>query len=200
MLLGCLTWGSPTSLDSFQLLPVTRYQLDNGMRVLLLPLQRAPVVSCRLFYETGSVHEQAGNTGIAHMLEHMLFKGTKKIGITDSIADAQFLEQIDEANRQIQEAKQVLDSAEVDRLLLKRDSLSSKHRELFIDNELWELYTRHGGTGLNAFTSNLMTAYFVTLPSNKLELFFWLESDRMQNAVLRAFDSEHQVVRCECHP
>lgn len=131
------------------------------------------------------------------MLEHMLFKGTKKIGITDSIADAQFLEQIDEANRQIQEAKQALDSAEVDRLLLKRDSLSSKHRELFIDNELWELYTRHGGTGLNAFTSNLMTAYFVTLPSNKLELFFWLESDRMQNAVLRAFDSEHQVVREE---
>ncbi|MBP5188508.1 MAG: insulinase family protein, partial [Fibrobacterales bacterium] len=58
------------------LLAVERYELENGMRVLLLPLKRAPIVSCRLFYQTGSVHEHAGNTGIAHLLEHEMFKGT----------------------------------------------------------------------------------------------------------------------------
>ena len=126
-------------------LAVERFELENGMRVLLLPLKRAPIVSCRLFYQTGSVHEHAGNTGIAHLLEHEMFKGTEKIA----------------------------------------------------SNELWELYESHGGTGLNAFTSSLMTAYFVTLPADRLELFFWLESDRMQNAVMREFDSERDVVREE---
>ena len=126
-------------------LAVERHVLENGMRVLLLPLKRAPIVSCRLFYQTGSVHEHAGNTGIAHLLEHEMFKGTEKIA----------------------------------------------------SNELWELYESHGGTGLNAFTSSLMTAYFVTLPADRLELFFWLESDRMQNAVMREFDSERDVVREE---
>src|SRR5690606_9164501 len=66
----------------------THRVLPNGLTVILYPSKQAPTVACRLFYVTGSVHERPGNTGIAHLLEHMLFKGTRKTGTRDSIADA----------------------------------------------------------------------------------------------------------------
>ena len=68
-------------------MPVHKEVLDNGLTVLLHPNSQAPTVSCRLFYVTGSVHEVPGKSGLAHMLEHELFKGTNKVGITDSVAD-----------------------------------------------------------------------------------------------------------------
>ncbi len=124
---------------------VRKEVLQNGLTVLLYENKQAPTVACRLFYLTGSVHENPTNSGLAHMLEHMLFKGTEK---------------------------------------LKPD-------------ELWSAYQEAGGTDLNAFTSDLMTAYFVNLPRNKVELFLWLEADRMQNSVLREFEPERDVVREE---
>src|SRR5690606_24811178 len=79
-------------------------------------------------------------------------------------------------------------------LMRQYDSLITEQRKLLIKYELWEAYEKAGGTGLNAFTSDLMTAYIVTLPKNKVDLFLWLEADRMQNAVLREFYSERDVV------
>ena len=121
---------------------VRKEVLGNGLTVLLYENNQAPTIACRLFYATGSVHENPSNAGLAHILEHGLFKGTHK---------------------------------------LKAD-------------ELWSAYQEAGGTDLNAFTTDLMTAYFVNLPRNKVELFLWLESDRMQNAVMREFYSERDVV------
>jgi len=128
-----------------QNIAVRKEVLQNGLTVLLYENKQAPTVACRLFYLTGSVHENPTNSGLAHMLEHMLFKGSEK---------------------------------------LKPD-------------ELWSAYQEAGGTDLNAFTSDLMTAYFVNLPRNKVELFLWLEADRMQNSVMREFNSERDVVREE---
>ena len=128
-----------------QEIKVRKEVLQNGLTVLLYENKQAPTVACRLFYLTGSVNEVPGNSGLAHMLEHGLFKGTHK---------------------------------------LKPD-------------ELWSAYQEAGGTDLNAFTSDLVTAYFVNLPRNKIELFLWLEADRMQNAVLRDFYPERDVVREE---
>jgi len=124
---------------------VRKEVLQNGLTVLLYENKQAPTVACRLFYLTGSVHENPANSGLAHILEHGLFKGSEK---------------------------------------LKPD-------------ELWNAYQEAGGTDLNAFTSDLMTAYFVNLPRNKVELFLWLESDRMQNSILRDFYPERDVVREE---
>ncbi len=124
---------------------VRKEVLQNGLIVLLYENKQAPTVACRLFYLTGSVHENPANSGLAHILEHGLFKGSEK---------------------------------------LKPD-------------ELWNAYQEAGGTDLNAFTSDLMTAYFVNLPRNKVELFLWLEADRMQNSVLRDFYPERDVVREE---
>ena len=178
-------------------LPVHKEVLDNGLTVLLHPNKQAPTVSCRLFYVTGSVHEVPGKSGLAHILEHELFKGTNKVGVTDSIADAAFMAREDSLQALIRPAKLAGDTATVKKLTAEHDSLLNEQRKLFVKDELWGAYQSAGGTGLNAFTTDLMTAYIVTLPKDKIELFMWLESDRMQNAVLREFYSERDVVREE---
>lgn len=178
-------------------LAVHKEVLPNGLTVLLHPNKQAPTVSCRLFYVTGSVHEVPGRSGLAHMLEHELFKGTKKVGILDSVADVRFMQMQDSLQALIRPAKIAGDSALVKKLTAEHDSIVNEHRKIFVKDELWGAYQAAGGTGLNAFTSDLMTAYIVTLPKNKIELFMWLEADRMQNAVLREFYSERDVVREE---
>lgn len=167
--------------------------LDNGLKVMLYPNKQAPTVACRLFYVTGSVHENSENNGIAHLLEHMLFKGTKKMGVTDVAKDAEYIKKIDALMARVRLLNPE-DSLEAKKLKLRYDTLIAEERKLLIKYELWEAYEKAGGTGLNAFTSDLMTAYIVTLPKNKVDLFLWLESDRMQNAVLREFYSERDVV------
>ena len=178
-------------------LSVHKEVLDNGLTVLLYPNKQAPTVSFRLFYATGSVHEVPGKSGLAHILEHELFKGTKKVGISDSIADAKFIATQDSLQALIRPAKIENDTALVKKLTAEHDSVLNEHRKIFVKDELWGAYQAAGGTGLNAFTTDLLTAYTVTLPKNKIELFMWLESDRMQNAVLREFYSERSVVREE---
>lgn len=168
-------------------------QLDNGLKVILYPDRQAPIVAARIFYVTGSVHERPGNTGIAHLLEHMLFKGTKKVGVKDAAKDEVILKQIDQVVARMRKLP-AADTALRSKLKRDYDSLLAAERDLLIKYELWEAYEKAGGTGLNAFTSDLMTAYFVTLPKNRLELFLWLESDRMQNGVLREFYPERDVV------
>lgn len=165
--------------------------LPNGLRILLVPRAYSPTIACRLFFTTGSVHEAPGTTGIAHMLEHMLFKGTHKVGISDSIQDGMYMRSIDSI---LAIERATTDTLFKAKLHAQYDTLLAKHRQLFIKDELWGAYKAEGATGLNAFTSDLMTAYFVTLPKNKLELFLWLEADRMQNAVLREFLPERDVV------
>jgi predicted Zn-dependent peptidase len=168
------------------------------MTVLLYPSKQAPTVACRLFYVTGSVHEHPGNTGIAHLLEHMLFKGTHKVGTRDAAADARLERALDTVLDRIEAlAARPADSARAQALSGLRathDSLIAEQRKGIVPYELWEAYEKAGGTGLNAFTSDLMTAYIVSLPRNRVELFLWLEADRMQNAVLREFLPERDVV------
>ncbi|MCF0222736.1 MAG: insulinase family protein [Fibrobacter sp.] len=178
-------------------LPVHKEVLDNGLTVLLHPNAQAPTVSCRLFYVTGSVHEVPGKSGLAHILEHELFKGTKKVGIADSVLDRKFMAMQDSLQELIRKAGLAKDSANLKKYKAEHDSVLNEHRKIFVKDELWGAYQAAGGTGLNAFTTDLMTAYIVTLPKNKIELFMWLEADRMQNAVLREFYSERDVVREE---
>lgn len=173
--------------------------LPNGLTVILYPSKQAPTVACRLFYVTGSVHERPGNTGIAHLLEHMLFKGTRRTGTRDTVADARIEARIETVMDSLDRltAAPKADPADSSRIRALRgayDSLIAAQRKLMVPYELWDAYEKAGGTGLNAFTSDLMTAYIVTLPRNRVELFLWLEADRMQNAVLREFYPERDVV------
>lgn len=171
--------------------------LANGLRVLVYPDHKVPTVACQIFYATGSIHEHPGGTGIAHMLEHMLFKGTRKVGITDPTADARFLPVIDSLEERRRAAKDQGDTALATRFSRQMDSVNTLHRAFFVKDELWQEYQKAGGTNLNAFTTDLGTCYHVTLPRNRYELFLWMEADRMQNAVMRDFYAERDVVREE---
>ena len=197
-LLATLAWSAPSRGEPPRVrLSVRDTVLPNGLRVLVREEHSVPIVSCRLFYATGSVHEHPGGTGIAHMLEHMLFKGTRRVGITDSTTDARFLPAIDSLEDLRSAAADRGDSARARRLRGAMDSLGALHRKYLVKDELWQAYREAGGTDLNAFTTDFGTAYIVTLPRNRAELFFWLEADRMQNAVMRDFYSERDVVREE---
>lgn len=171
--------------------------LSNGMRVIVHENHAVPTVACFLFYSTGSVHEHPGGTGVAHMLEHMLFKGTRKVGTTDSTVDERHLRRLDSLDEHQRAARMRGDTAVVRKVRSRMDSLSTEYRKTFVKDELWQTYRTEGGTNLNAFTTDLGTAYHVTLPSNRVETFFWFEADRMVNAVMRDFHAERDVVREE---
>lgn len=178
-------------------LDVRKTVLDNGLTVLVVPQPGHPRVSCRLVYGVGSVNERPGITGISHLLEHMLFKGTQKIGTTDPARDAELIPAIDDARAAWLTALAMGDETAAGESRKKYDDLILEHRKNVVKDELWRMYQAAGGTGLNAFTSWDVTAYIVNLPANRLELFFWLESDRMRNAVMREFQSEREVVKEE---
>jgi predicted Zn-dependent peptidase len=190
-LFGSLLFAQPVQSD----IKATYAQLDNGMKVILYPSKQSPTVSCRLFYVTGSVHEAPGHTGIAHLLEHLLFKGTEKVGTRDPAADKKLEARLERIMDTLDAGR--ADSAATARLRGLYDSLLTEQRKRMTSYELWEAYEKAGGTGLNAYTSDLMTAYIVTLPRNRVELYLWLESDRMNHAVLREFYPERDVVREE---
>lgn len=153
LLAGSWLTGTPASTDSTAeddqslggLLPITSFELDNGMRFALVERPRAATVAAGWVVEAGSADDPAGLSGLAHMLEHMLFKGTGTIRT----------------------------------------------------GELDLLYARAGATGLNAVTQRDLTAYFVSLPAEKLELWFWLESDRLLDAAFRDLAAERGVLREE---
>lgn len=177
--------------------PIHREVLDNGLTVLLYPNAQTPTVSCRLFYVTGSVNEVPGKSGLAHILEHELFKGTRTVGVTDFEKDSVLMAKEDSVMALQREAFLEGDFAKAQKFRAEYDSLVEIQRQYMVKEELWSAYQQAGGTGLNAFTTDLMTAYIVTLPKNRIELFLYLEADRMQNAILREFYSERDVVREE---
>ena len=191
LLSASLAQGAGIQLD------VREHVLDNGMRILLVPQPGVPRVVCHVYYKVGSVNERPGITGIAHLLEHMMFKGTEVVGVTDHVQDAELERRIDEIMNQVYRERfweATADTQRVADLRRQFDELVQKQKPYIIKDDLWTLYMRNGGTSLNASTSQEITGYYVTLPSNKVELQMFLESDRMQNAVFREFYSEKDVV------
>jgi predicted Zn-dependent peptidase len=190
------------------------YQLANGMQVLMVERHETPTVMGAIVARVGSANEITGITGISHLFEHMMFKGTKTIGTKDINRDLAIMAQLDSLRALMREEERVMreelrrgvisdmldPEARTERyreLEKTYDALVLEQRELIIKDQLDELYTKAGGSFMNAMTSEDMTVYFVRLPSNKLELFMWLESDRFMNPVFREFYSERDVVREE---
>jgi len=178
-------------------LEVIEHQLANGLKILMLPRPGVPRVVCHIYYKVGSVNEHPGITGIAHVHEHMMFKGTKIMGVTDFEADHALNQKIDELMGKIYREKywkKKGDMAKVAEWEKEVEKLLKEEKKYIIKDHLWETYMKHGGTGLNASTSYEVTGYYVTLPSNKIELQMLLEADRMANAYFREFYSEKDVV------
>ena len=173
--------------------------LDNGLTLLMLERHDAPTVSAYISFRVGGANEGARNRGIAHLLEHMLFKGTETLGTSDYVAEKPLLEKIETVGSRIDLLKNDLaaDSAELEALRARLKELQQQHKAYVVKDEFSRIYAENGGVGYNAFTSKDQTTYLISLPSNKLELWAAIESDRLQNAVLREFYTEREVVREE---
>ncbi len=180
------------------------YTLENGMTLLMVPRSGDPNIAAGWVAKVGSVYERPGITGVAHLFEHMMFKGTRTIGTTDIEEDLRIIEQLDEVKAQIREEELTLLDAhrlgQIDdpndpelrsprhtALLKQFDELLARQKELLISTEIDRIYTSHGASLLNAATFYDWTRYQVNIPANKLELWFWVESDRLANPVFREF-------------
>lgn len=178
-------------------LKVKEHILDNGLKLLMLEKHDVPIVSLRIVYKVGSVNERPGITGASHLFEHMMFKGTKIFGTKDFESERPLLEKEDELIAKIETEKARGDEADKEKIELLENELREvwkKQKELIVKDEMWSIYLKNGATGLNASTSSDATYYYCNLPANRLELWAFMESDRMQNLVLREFYSERDVV------
>ncbi|NIM01766.1 MAG: insulinase family protein [Acidobacteria bacterium] len=173
--------------------------LDNGLTLILYERKTAPVVSFFTYVDVGSAHEVPGITGLAHMFEHMAFKGTSKIGTKNRKAEIKAMADVDRAYAAYATARdrRDIDEAELVRLETQLKAAQDRAGELVAKNEFAEIIDRNGGVGLNAGTSADYTVYSYSLPANKLELFAYLESERFLDPVLREFYRERDVVQEE---
>jgi len=178
---------------------VQEEHLANGLTLLMLERHGAPTVSAFITFKVGGSNEGAENRGVAHLLEHMLFKGTKTLGTKDYAAEKPILEQIEAVGSRIDLLKNdpQADSSELEGLRKKLHLLQQQQKQYLVKEEFSRIYAENGGVGYNAFTSKDQTTYLISLPANKLELWASIESDRLENAVLREFYTEREVVREE---
>jgi len=176
---------------------VVEHTLKNGMKLLMVERHTSPTVSAWIRFRVGSVDERSDERGLAHLLEHMLFKGTTTLGTKDYGAEKPVLDKIEQTAQALIAEKgrrDKADAARVAELEKQLASLEAEASKYVIKDEFFELYAKNGGVGYNAFTSRDGTTYLISLPSNKLELWAAIESDRMQNPVLREFYTERSVV------
>lgn len=173
---------------------VSEFKLDNGMTFIVLERPRAPVASFLIHADVGGANEPDGQTGVAHYLEHLAFKGTPQIGTTDYKAEKPLLDKQDKLFEQIQAAKASGKTAEIAKFQSEFDKVENEALQFVKRNEFGKIVEQAGGVGLNAATSTDATMYFYSLPANKLELWMSLESERFLEPVFREFYKEKQVI------
>lgn len=173
---------------------VTEFTLDNGMKFIVLEQHEAPVVSMMLYANVGASNEEDGQTGVAHYLEHLAFKGTTRIGTRDYPAEKKALDALDVVFDDLMAAEVAGDEAKQAELSAKFAEIQDEAASYVEQNKFGQIIEQTGGTGLNATTSADATRYFYNLPSNKLELWFSLESERFLDPVLREFYKEKEVI------
>jgi predicted Zn-dependent peptidase len=191
----------PEGLPSVE---VVKHTLQNGMRLLMVERHDSPTVATHLRFNVGGVDDPKGQTGIAHLLEHMMFKGTRTFGTTNHEAELSLMERLDrlyaELDAENAKRRDPFGKPDLERIrALEReiDSVTAQHKKYIVKDELWQTYQRLGGERLNASTGDDSTQYYVTLPSNQLEVWAYLEADRIANPVFREFYSERDVVHEE---
>jgi len=176
---------------------VVEHTLSNGLRVLMVERHQVPTISFRIVYKVGAANEVNGITGVAHLYEHMAFKGTQTIGTRDYAAEKKVLDRIEQVYTALTEEKNKGEDAHPKRLAelaAQFEALQTEAQQWVVPNELSELYDRNGASGFNASTGNDLTTYLVSFPANRLPLWIAIEADRMAHPVMREFYKERDVV------
>ena len=185
---------------------VIEHRLANGLTILMVERHQAPVVSLNMTFGVGGVNEQVGQTGLAHLYEHMAFKGTSTVGTKDYEKEKPILDELHRIGTELERRQRDLarrsadvpadpaEKANLEGLQKRFKELQDQAVQYVAGNEMALLYQRHGGVGLNASTGKDLTRYVINLPSNRLPLWAAIESDRMASPVLREFYKERGVV------
>ena len=173
---------------------INQFRLRNGMKFIVLENHDAPVVSFVTYADVGGVDEPDGQTGVAHFLEHLAFKGTREIGTTNYEAEQEVLNKQDLIFDQIKAAQAAGNAEQLEQLQAEFIRLQTLASSFVEQNKYGQIVDTAGGVGLNAATSADYTSYFYSFPSNKLELWMSLESERFLEPVFREFYKEKQVI------
>src|SRR5215212_171995 len=186
-------------LASFEKRTTVR-KLDNGLTFIILERHDAPVFSYATVVNAGSAQEVPGITGLAHMFEHMAFKGSDRIGSKDWPAEKIALQKVEDTYAAYdKERRKTVGRDEANLKATEkawRDAMAEADKYV-VSDEFSQIIDRSGGVGTNAFTASDMTAYFFSLPSNRFELWAFLESERFRNPIFREFYKERDVVQEE---
>ena len=167
------------------------YTLQNGLKVYLSVNKEEPRIQTYIAVRTGSKNDPAETTGLAHYLEHLMFKGTDKFGVTDPEAEAPLLQDIEQ---RYEHYRTLTDPEERRQAYHGIDSVSQLAAQYFIPNEYDKLMAAIGAEGTNAYTSNDVTCYTEDIPSNEVENWAKIQADRFQNMVIRGFHTELEAV------
>ncbi len=167
------------------------YKLDNGLTVYISPNTETPKIQCDIAVRTGSRNDPAETTGLAHYLEHLLFKGTTQFGTTDYAAEKPLLDEIEAL---YEHYRTLTDPEERRACYHEIDSVSQLAAQYFIPNEYDKLMSLIGATGTNAYTGNDVTCYTETVPANEFENWLKIQSDRFTDMVIRGFHTELEAV------
>lgn len=159
---------------------VSEYTLSNGMKWLLVKRGYAPVFAGVVQVRAGGADEVPGKTGLAHLLEHMAFKGTSKIGTNNYAKERDIMDKIDI----------LVEEGRIESIA----PLLDVQREYIESNEIWQIFTRNGAANLNAYTTKDVTAYHAEMPNSKLELWSYLLSEMISDPAFREFYPERSVV------
>lgn len=183
---------------------VSEFTLPNGMHFIVIERHDAPVVSFHSYVNAGAVDDPSGETGIAHMFEHMAFKGTEAIGSRNYPAEKAALEHVEKVYDKLEQARRdaaerhvAEDPKQFEALEAELQQAMEKANSYIIPDEYDRIVEANGGVGLNAGTSEDSTNYYYSFPANRLELWFLLESQRFLAPVFREFYKERDVVREE---
>ena len=191
--------GRPQDLKQFEK-SVTEFTLDNGLHFIVVERHDAPVVSFHTYVDAGAVDDPKGATGLAHMFEHMAFKGTANIGTKNWPEEKKALAAVDVAFDRLTAERNKGHQADPARLKQLEEAFQAareKAAALSNPEEFTRIIEENGGVGMNAGTGSDSTSYFYSLPSNRAELWFYLESERFLHPVFRGFYEERDVVREE---
>ena len=167
------------------------YTLDNGLKVYLSVNAEKPRIQTYIAVRTGSKNDPAETTGLAHYLEHLMFKGTLQFGTNNAKAEAPLLAEIEQ---RYEAYRKLTDPEQRKQAYHEIDSVSQLAAQYFIPNEYDKLMAAIGADGTNAYTSNDVTCYTEDIPSNEIDNWAKIQADRFQNMVIRGFHTELEAV------
>jgi predicted Zn-dependent peptidase len=180
-------------------LDVKEFKLQNGMMFLIVERKTMPQVSCRVAIRAGSALEAAGRSGIAHLLEHMMFKGTKNFGTLDVEKDQELQERIEAAYQLVlaEKRKRNPDQTLIKERLSEMDRLRVEVQKIYVPQAFSSQLGKNGAVGVNAFTTKDQTQYMMSVPSDMLEQWFSIVSEQLFEPSWREFYVERDVVQRE---